>query len=111
MNRIDGKIAVVTGGTQGLGAACARTLALAGAAGVAIVGRDTKKGESKAATITAETGVPVQMITADLGKIDDVQRIVPEADATFGRIDILVNAAGLTDLGNLLNTSRSCLTN
>lgn len=105
MNRIDGKIAVVTGGTQGLGAACARTFALAGAAGVAIVGRGREKGEAKAAEITAETGVPVRMITADLGNIDDVQRIIPEADAAFGKVDILVNAAALTDRGNLLNTT------
>ena len=105
MNRIDGKIAIVTGGTQGLGAACARTFALAGAAGVAIVGRGTQKGKAKAAKITSETGVPVKMITADLENIDDVQRIVPEADAAFGKIDILVNAAALTDRGNILNTT------
>lgn len=105
MNRIDGKIAVVTGGTQGFGAACARTFARAGAAGVAIVGRGTEKGAAKAAEITAETDVPVRMITADLGNINDVQRIIPEADAAFGKVDILVNAAGFTDRGNLLNTS------
>ena len=105
MNQIDGKIAVVTGGTQGLGAACARTFAFAGAAGVAIVGRGTQKGEAKAAEITSDTGVPVRMITADLENIDDVQRIVREADAAFGKIDILVNAAALTDRGNILNTT------
>ncbi len=49
--------------------------------------------------------MPVQVIAADLGNIDDVRRIVPEADARFGRVDILVNAAGLTDRGNLLNTT------
>lgn len=105
MNRIDGKIALVTGGTQGLGAAIARTLARAGAAGIAIVGRGADKGRKVAAAIEAETQVPTHVITADLGSIDDVRRIVPEADARFGRIDILVNAAGLTDRGNLLNTT------
>ena len=105
MNRIDGKIALVTGGTQGLGAAIAHTFARAGAAGIAIVGRGADKGRKVAAAIEAETQVPVQVITADLGNIDDVRRIVPEADARFGRVDILVNAAGLTDRGNLLNTT------
>ncbi len=105
MNRIDGKIAVITGGTQGLGAAIARLFAEAGAAGIAIVGRGREKGEAKAQQITDATGVPVLMIAADLGNIDDVQRIVAQADARFGRVDILVNAAGLTDRGNLLNTS------
>lgn len=105
MNRIDGKIALVTGGTQGLGAAIARTFARAGAAGIAIVGRGADKGRKVATAIEAETQVPVQVIAADLESIDDVRRIVPEADARFGRVDILVNAAGLTDRGNLLNTT------
>lgn len=45
------------------------------------------------------------MIAADLGNIDEVRKIIPEADRRFGRVDILVNAAGLTDRGNLLNTT------
>jgi len=105
MNRIDGKIARITGGTQGLGAAIARLFVRAGAAGVAIVGRDPAKGNALALQITADSGVPVQMITADLGEMAEVMRVVPAAEARFGRIDILVNAAGLTDRGTLLNTS------
>lgn len=105
MNRIDGKIALITGGTQGLGAAIARLFAKAGAAGIAIVGRDQAKGDAVARQITAATGVPVLMIAADLGDIAQVMRVVAAADARFARVDILVNAAGLTDRGNLLNTS------
>ena len=105
MNRIDGKVALVTGGTQGLGAAVARLFARAGAAGIAIVGRGVEKGEAVARAITEETGVPVQMIAADLASIGDVRSIVTAVDDRFGRLDILVNAAGLTDRGNLLNTT------
>lgn len=105
MNRIDGKIAVITGGSQGLGAAIARSFAEAGAAGIALVGRSTKKGMQVAKNIEADTGVPTLMITANLENITDVRRIMSEADTRFGRVDILVNAAGLTERGNLLNTS------
>lgn len=105
MNRIDGKFAVITGSTQGLGAAVSRLFAEAGAAGIAIVGRDVEKGEAKATEITEATGVPVTMISADLGNIEAVLKIIPTAVAKYGTVDILVNAAGLTDRGNLLNTS------
>ena len=105
MNRIDGKVAVVTGGTQGLGAAIARLFAQAGAAGIAIVGRDAVKGAAVAETIERDTGVPVLMIAADLGDTAQVMTVVARAEARFGRIDILVNAAGVTDRGNLLHTS------
>ena len=105
MNSIKGKIAVVTGGTQGLGAAIANVFADAGAGGIVIVGRGVEKGAAVAKSITGRTGVAVEMVAADLGRIEDVQRIIPFADTRFGRVDILVNAAGLTDRGNVLNTT------
>ncbi|MDG1459829.1 MAG: SDR family oxidoreductase [Pseudoprimorskyibacter sp.] len=105
MNRIDGKVAVITGGTQGLGAAVATLFAQAGAAGLVIVGRDVEKGQSKAQQITQDTGVPVHMVAANLADMKDVRSVMVQADALFGRVDILVNAAGLTDRGNLLNTT------
>ena len=105
MNRIDGKIAVITGGTQGLGAAIAFQFAEAGAAGIVIVGRGREKGQKVAAEITATHGTDVRMHSADLGNVEDVRAVIAEADNAFGRVDILVNAAGLTDRGNILNTS------
>ena len=105
MNRIDGKVAVVTGGTQGVGAAIARLFAEAGAAGIVTVGRDAAKGRKVADEITAESGVPVEVVGAELGVIEDVRRVMTAADARFGRVDILVNAAGASTRGNLLNTS------
>ena len=105
MNRIDGKIAVITGGTQGLGAAIASLFAEAGAAGIVIVGRGREKGQKVAAEITATHRTDVRMHSADLGNVDDVRAVIAVADNAFGRVDILVNAAGLTDRGNILNTS------
>ena len=105
MNRIDRKVAVITGGTQGLGAAVAKLFAEAGALGIVIVGRDQKKGAKVASDISKAYGIQVKMIPADLGKIEDVQRIMAETDNIFGRVDILVNSAGLTDRGNILNTN------
>ncbi|WP_121631924.1 SDR family oxidoreductase [Tropicibacter alexandrii] len=105
MNSIDGKVAVITGGTQGLGAAIARVFAAAGAAGIVLVGRGVEKGQRVADAIKAEHGTDVRVVAADLGVIDDVQALIPQVDAAFGRVDILVNAAGLTDRGNILDTS------
>jgi NAD(P)-dependent dehydrogenase (short-subunit alcohol dehydrogenase family) len=105
MNRLDNKIAVITGGTQGLGAAIARRFAEAGAAGIVTCGRNSSKGQAVADSIAETAGIPVKFITADLASVDDCRRIIAETDKAFGRIDILVNAAGLTDRGNLLNTS------
>ena len=105
MNRIDGKVAVVTGGTQGVGAAIARLFAEAGAAGIVTVGRDAAKGQKVADGIEAGSGVPVEVVGAELGVMGDVRRVMAAADARFGRVDILVNAAGMSTRGNLLNTS------
>jgi NAD(P)-dependent dehydrogenase (short-subunit alcohol dehydrogenase family) len=104
MNRMDGKVCVVTGSTQGLGAAIARRFAEAGAAGLVTLGRSEARGEAVAAAITAETGVPVHFVAADLGSVEDCRRVVAEADRRFGRVDVLVNAGALTDRGTILDT-------
>lgn len=109
MNRIQGKIAVVTGFMQGLGRAIAALFAKAGAAGIVIVGRGVEMGERAAAEITAATGVLVMMIGSDLGRIEDVRAIIPRVDERFGRVDIHVNAAGLTDRGTMFNTDPALL--
>jgi len=105
MNSLSGKIAVVTGGTQGLGAAIAHRFADCDIAGIVTCGRSSDKGQAVAAQITERTGVAVHFVTADLGVVADCRQVISEADKQFGRVDILVNAAGLTDRGNLLNTS------
>jgi hypothetical protein len=103
--RLDGKIAVVTGGTQGLGASIARTFAERGAAGIVICGRTAAKGEARAEAISRATGTRVIYQQADLAKVEDCRAVIARADREFGRIDALVNAAAITDRGTILDTS------
>ncbi len=105
MNRMDGKIAVVTGSTQGLGAAIARRLAQAGATGIVTLGRNAAKGLAVAQRITDDTAVPVHFVAADLADVDACRLVMAEAERVFGRIDVLVNAGALTDRGTILDTS------
>ncbi len=105
MNGLTGKIAVITGGTQGLGAAIARLFADRGASGIVTCGRSAAKGQTKAKEIQDATGTKVVFVAADLGKVEDCRAVIAKADAEFGRVDVLVNAAGITDRGTILDTS------
>ena len=105
MNRMDGKVCVVTGSTQGLGAAIALRLAQAGAAGVVALGRNEAKGLSLAEAITRETGVSVHFVKADLGRVEDCRHVMAEAERVFSKIHVLVNAGARTDRGTILDTS------
>jgi NAD(P)-dependent dehydrogenase (short-subunit alcohol dehydrogenase family) len=107
MSRVDGKVGIVTGGTQGLGAAVARRLAASGAAGLVTCGRNAAKGQAVAQSIMNETGCRVVFVEADLEKVADCRRIVEAADTQFGRVDMLVNAAGITDRGDILTTDEA----
>ncbi len=100
---LQGKVAVVTGGTQGLGAAIATVLAERGARGVVICGRNASKGEAQAARLQA-LGTQAVYVQADLENVEDCRKVVKQADATFGRVDMLVNAAAITDRGTILDT-------
>ncbi len=99
-----GKIAIVTGGTQGLGEAIARLFAERGAAGIVICGRNSDRGEWVAAEISA-AGCPTVFVPANLASVADCRKVVAKADERFGRVDALVNAAALTDRGNILDTT------
>jgi NAD(P)-dependent dehydrogenase (short-subunit alcohol dehydrogenase family) len=105
VGRLDGKIAIVTGGTQGLGAAIARLFAERGAAGIVTCGRSIEKGAAVAEAITAATGVSVSFVAADLAKVEDCRAVVAAADERFGRVDVLVNVAAITDRGTIIDTS------
>jgi len=99
-----GKIAVVTGGSQGLGEAIARLFAERGAAGLVICGRNAANGERVAKEIAA-TGCPTHFVKADLAHVAQARAVVAEADRRFGRVDVLVNAAALTDRGDIFDTT------
>jgi NAD(P)-dependent dehydrogenase (short-subunit alcohol dehydrogenase family) len=101
---LTGKIAIVTGGTQGLGEAIARLFAERGAAGIVICGRNAEKGEEVASDISS-AGCPTVFVQADLAKVADCRKVVAKADERFGRVDALVNAAALTDRGNIFDTT------
>lgn len=104
MGSLAGRIAVVTGGTQGVGEAIAREFAGRGAAGLVICGRQAARGEMIAAELTA-AGCPTLFVPADLAVTAQAQEVVRAADRRFGRVDVLVNAAGITDRGNIFDTT------
>jgi len=102
--QFEGKIAVVTGGTQGVGEATARLFAMRGAAGLIICGRNNNKGRRVAADLCAD-GCPTEFIEADLNDHEEGVAVIEAAELRFGRLDYLANCAGNTDRGNIWNTT------
>jgi NAD(P)-dependent dehydrogenase (short-subunit alcohol dehydrogenase family) len=98
-------VAVVTGATQGLGAAIATMMAHRGAAGVVLVGRDEQRGRAVAGAIeaidTPSGRCRTELVTLDLGHQDAAAQVMSAADQAFGRVDVLVNAAALTVRGSV----------
>ncbi|MBZ9859317.1 SDR family oxidoreductase [Mesorhizobium sp. CA12] len=102
--RLDGKVVLVTGATQGIGRAIAEILARSGAAGLLITGRDQKRGNAVTAELSA-MGTPVAFAAADLGDPEAPALLAQACIDHFGRIDGLVNAAGLTDRASFIDAS------
>jgi len=100
---LEDRVVLVSGGTQGLGAAIARAAAREGAT-VAVTGRRRSPGEALAAELTG-TGTKALFVQADAGDVAQARGAVAAVVAEFGRVDSLVNAAGLTTRGTLLDTT------
>ena len=98
-----GKVAVVTGGTQGLGEATARLFAERGAAGIVICGRNAENGARVKSSLAAK-GTRTVYVEADLANVEDCRKVIAEADKAFGHVDALVNAAAITDRGTIWDT-------
>lgn len=91
--RVDGRVALITGGARGLGQTMATALAQAGAT-IALAGRTLASCEATASTIAAGTGRVVKAFAADVTSAGDVDRLAAAVEAELGPIDILVNNAG-----------------
>lgn len=101
---LTGKVVFVTGGTQGLGAAVATLFAERGAKGVIITGRNRDKGADMEARLR-DAGTDARFVAADLGQLEDCRAAMAETRDRFGTVDILVNAAGNTKRGTIVDTT------
>jgi 3-oxoacyl-[acyl-carrier protein] reductase len=105
MGLVEKKVAIVTGGAQGIGAAIVERLASEGAS-IAVVDINEEKAAEVAAAVRAK-GVEAESYKVDVSNTDAVKDLVAEIAKRFGRIDILVNNAGITRDGLLMTMSES----
>jgi 3-oxoacyl-[acyl-carrier protein] reductase len=92
--KLDGKVAVVTGASKGIGADIAKHLAVEGAA-VVVNYASSKEGADRVVDEIAKRGGKAVAVQADVAKKKDIERLFSETKKAFGRLDILVNNAGV----------------
>lgn len=97
MGRLEGKVAIITGGNSGVGAATAVLFAKEGAKVVITARREAPLIE--VADKIKEVGGEVLRLTSDISKVEDVKKVVAETLKAYGKIDILVNNAGVLEEG------------
>lgn len=104
MNRFENKVALVTGSSQGIGAACAIRLAADGA-DIILNGRDfDERGEKLIKQIT-DMGRRAHFVEADVSKTPNVVKLINDAIAVYGQLDILVNNAGVEKNNDFWNVT------
>jgi 3-oxoacyl-[acyl-carrier protein] reductase len=101
---LSGKVAVVTGGSLGIGRAIAAELAAEGA-DVAIVARDAERLEATAQDLSRQSNRRVIACAGDMTQPDDIARVMAATREAFGHIDILVNNAGASPMGRIADTA------
>jgi 2-hydroxycyclohexanecarboxyl-CoA dehydrogenase len=95
---------VVTGGTAGIGRACAEALLAAGAGAVLLNGRDGQRAERARSELQARfPGARVAISLGDVSDAETAAAVMAEAKAEFGRIDVLINSSGGNDIPKLLH--------
>ena len=102
MTNFTGKVALITGASSGIGAATAKAFSKLGAT-LALTGRNSENLEKIAGDCVGQKQ-PL-LIKADLGSEDDTKLVLQKTIAEFGRIDILINNAGVLEMGTIENTS------
>lgn len=104
MNRLHDKVAVVTGASKGIGGEIATALAGAGAR-LAVNYSSDRQGAEHVAQSIIDNGGEAIALHADVSKASDVARLFKHVDATFGRLDVLVNNAGIFRFGAFADIS------
>jgi NAD(P)-dependent dehydrogenase (short-subunit alcohol dehydrogenase family) len=104
MGLLDGKVVLIHGGTQGVGAAVARAAGRDGAAAVAVTGRRADVGSALVGELLGD-GIDASYVQTDLVDVSQIRAATETTIDRHGRVDCLVNAAGLTTRGTLLDTT------